>query len=341
MRAALLGVSLSIALVAIPARAAEGERSRARLDLVRTPGTEACIEKRGLERAVERRLRRKVFQEPAGLLVEVRIARTERDWIAGIVLYDAHRRELGRRELDTAAKDCSALDASLALVLALLVDSPPEPEPEPTETPPHTPAAPPTPPEPRPPPTPIVLPKDTFAPREPWRFVPTAAFAGAIDRLPGFAFGPRAGVAFLPPRFPEFRLSVGALLPYDETEEGERFGGSFWLVDALVEICPLGFGASAVRVSGCLGQSVGRLSVTGFGFDQNGVEAASLDLVLTAGLSSWFVIAGPFGVRLGLGAGFPLSRNSYGYRTPDGARLEFWQRGYVLGSGELAVGLEL
>jgi hypothetical protein len=134
---------------------------------------------------------------------------------------------------------------------------------------------------------------------------------------------------------------VGALLPYDETEEGERFGGSFWLVDALVEICPLGFGTPAVRVSGCLGQSVGRLSVTGFGFDENRQETSTLDLVLTAGVSSWFAVAGAFGVRLGLATGFPLSRNSYGYRTPDGARLEFWQRGYVLGSGELAVGLEL
>src|SRR5688572_7710227 len=158
MRAALLGLSLSIALFAITAPAAEGERSRARLDLVRTPGTESCIEKRGLERAVERRLRRKVFQEPAGLLVEVRIARTEGNWIASIVLYDAHRRELGRRELDTAAEDCSALDASLALVLALLVDSPPEPQPEPTEAPAATPTGAPKPPVPRPPPTPIVLP---------------------------------------------------------------------------------------------------------------------------------------------------------------------------------------
>ena len=341
MRAALLGVSLSIALLALTAGAAEGERSRARLDLVRTPGTEACIEKRGLERAVERRLRRKVFQEPAGLLVEVRIVRSEDNWLASIVLYDAQRRELGRRELDTAANDCSALDASLALVLALLVDSPPEPQPEPTEAPPGTPAVVPKPPEPRPAPTPIVLPKDTFAPREPWRFVPTAAFAGAIDRLPGFAFGPRAGVAFLPPRFPEFRLSVGLLLPYEKTEEGERYGGSFWLADALAEICPLGFGTSAVRVSGCLGQSVGRLSVSGFGFDENRDEAATLDLVLTGGLSSWFAVAGPLGVRLGLAAGFPLSRNSYGYTTPNGSRLEFWQRGYVVGSGELAVGLEL
>ena len=340
MRAGLLGVSLTIALAAIAARAADGERSRARLELVRTPGTESCIEKRSLERDVERRLRRKVFQEPAGLLVEVRLARAENDWAAGIVLYDAHGRELGRRELDTEADDCSALDASLALVLALLVDSPPEPRPQPTQAPSETPATAAQTPERRPPPPPIVLPKDTFAPREPWRFIPALAFAAAVDRLPGFSFGPRAGVAFLPPRFLEFRLSVGLLVQGDKTEEGERFGGSFWLIDALAEICPLAYATPSVRLSGCVGQSVGRLSVTGFGFDRNGGEAAAADVVLTAGLSSWFLVARPFGVRLGLGGGFPLSRNSYGYKTP-GGRLEIWQRGYVVGSGELGVGLEL
>jgi len=338
MRVALLGVPLSVALLASAAHAAGGERSRARLELVRAPGTESCIEKRALERAVERRLHRTVFEEPAELLVEVRLAKAKNDWKAGIVLHDKHGRELGRRELDTAAKDCSALDASLALVLALLVDAPPEPPPEPMKTPSGTPPA--AEKSPRSP-TPIVLPKDTFAPREPWRFVPTIALAGAVDRLPGFAFGPRLGVEFLPPRFLEFRLSVGALLPYDETEEGERFGASFGLVDALVEICPLGFATTAVRVSGCLGQSIGRLSVTGFGFDENRQETSTLDLVLTAGLSSWFAVAGPLGVRLGLAAGFPLSRNSYGWRTPSGSRQEFWRRGYVVGSGDVAVGLTL
>jgi len=337
MRVALPGVSLAIVLAATLAKASAPERAFARLELNSTEATTSCIEKRALERAVERRLRRKVFREPAGLVFDVRLARSEKGWTAELVLFDATRRELGRRALDTTARDCSALDASLALVVALLVDSPPEPPP-PIET---SPAAPPvTPPVPKPPPTRIELPKETHAPREPWHYVPTVSFAAAYDRLPGIAFGPRAGVTFLPPSFPEFRLSGGVLLPREETTESGEYGGRFWLLDVAFELCPLVHRSSSFRVSGCVGQSVGRLSVTGFGFDEN-QEEAGLDLVVTAGVSSFFTVVRPFGVVLGLGAGLPLSRNAYSATTAEGERVKVWQRGYVVGSGEVGIGLEL
>ena len=338
MRAGLLGVALSIALgVTTVARASDTERSRARLELRSGEGTEACIEKRKLERAVERRLRRKVFEEPAELLVDVRLAREKERWTADLVLFDAEHRELGRRELDTTARDCSALDASLALVVALLVDSPPEPPPQVHETPPAAEKAPPS---ARPPATSIEVPRDTFAPREPWRFVPTLTVSVAYDRLPGFAYGPRLGVAFLPPRFPEFRVSVGGLLPREKLDETEEVGGRFWLFDALLEICPLEHSTPALRISGCLGQSIGRLSVSGFDLDEN-EEDAGLDMVVTVGVSGWLFVARPFGVRLGLGAGLPLNRNSYFATAADGERVEVYKRGYIVGNGEVGVGLEL
>jgi hypothetical protein len=336
MRHTLLAVSLPIVFGVTHAHASEKERLRARLELVSEEGTRSCMTKGELERAVERRLRRKVFHEAAELDVKVRFTRVEKTWKAELALWDVQGRELGRRALDTEAKDCSALDASLALVVALLVDSPPEPPPPPPETP--TPTEKPKPPPP--PPTPIEVPKDTFAPREPWRFVPTLSVSGAYDRLPGFAFGPRAGLAFLPPHFPEFRVSVGALLPREETHASGEFGGRFWLIDALFELCPLGHSSSSVRISGCIGQSVGRLSVSGFGFDEND-EEPGVDLVVTTGVSSFFVIARSFGAFIGLGAGFPLSRNSYSARTAEGERIEVWQRGYVVGTAEAGVGLEL
>lgn len=341
MRLGPLGVSLAIALAASPVLAAERERSLARLELAVSDETQSCIDQPALEKAVERRLKRKVFREPAELLVKVRFARTESGWSAELVLSDDQQRELGRRALDTAAADCSALDASLALVVALLVDSPPEPPPPPAPTveAPLEPKPVPPEPAPAPPTTRIELPKDTFAPREPWRFVPTASFSVALDRLPGFAFGPRVGVALLPPHFPEVRASVGALLPQEHSAESEGVGGRFWLVDAALELCPLAHRSMTVRISGCFGQSVGRLSVEGFGFDENSAEPG-VDLVVTAGLSSFFLVAPPFGLLLGLGAGLPLSRNAYFASGPDGERVEVWQRGYVVGTGEVGVGLE-
>jgi hypothetical protein len=325
-------------LATTAAEASAPERAFARLEFHSTEATASCIEKRDLERAVERRLRRKVFQEPAGLVFDVRLARVENGWSAELVLFDEARRELGRRALDTTAKDCSALDASLALVVALLADSPPEPPPPVEPAPAAPPVTPPTP--PKPPPTRIELPKDTHAPRQPWHYVATITFAAAFDRLPGLAFGPRAGVAFLPPAFPEFRLSAGALLPREETTESGEFGGRFWLLDVALELCPIVHRSSSLRLSGCVGQSVGRLSVTGFGFDEN-EEEAGLDLVVTAGVSSFFTIVRPLGVVLGLGAGLPLSRNAYSATTAEGERVKVWQRGYVVGSGEVGIGLEL
>jgi hypothetical protein len=313
---------------------AEDEHARARLERVAAPGAESCMGKRELEAAVEARLNRDVFSDPPALVVEVRLAKKESGYRAELALTDAQGHELGRRELVSRAGDCSALDASLALVVALLVDSPPEAPPSAAPAP--TPEKPPSPP---PPPTPIALPKDTFAPRAPWRFAPTLSASGAVGRLPGFALGARAGVGFLPPRFPEFRLSVGGLLPKEEMLDGQPYGARFSLVDAMVELCPLEHAGTAVRLSACLGQSIGSLAVTGIGFDRNDT-ASSLDAVLTAGIASWFYLAPPLGIRLGLSAGFPLSRNSYGAPTP-GGRVVVWQRGYVLGSGELGVGLEL
>jgi hypothetical protein len=339
MRQTPLGVLLSVLFGVTHAHASDGERSRAlaRLELVADEGASSCMSKRELEVAVERRLRRKVFREPAELDVKVRFTRVGNAWSAELALADAQGRELGRRALDTEAKDCSALDASLALVVALLVDSPPEPPAPPPETP-----TPEEKPASLPPPraTSIEVPKETYAPREPWRFVPTLSVSAAYDRLPGFAFGPRAGVAFLPPHFPEFRLSVGALLPREQMHESGEFGGRFWLVDALFELCPLGHSSDSVRLSGCIGQSVGRLSVSGVGFDENDDEPG-VDLVVTAGVSSFFLLAPPFGAFIGLGAGFPLSRNTYSARTAEGERIEVWQRGYVVGTAEAGVGLEL
>ncbi|HEX6274685.1 MAG TPA: hypothetical protein VFZ53_16700, partial [Polyangiaceae bacterium] len=129
MKRASTGAFLAIALGAASAHAADGARSLARLELASPADDSSCIGKGELERAVERRLRRKVFREPAALVVEVRVERIPNGWSAELVLRDAESRELGRRALDTAASDCSSLDASLALVVALLVDSPPMPPP--------------------------------------------------------------------------------------------------------------------------------------------------------------------------------------------------------------------
>ena len=85
------------------------------------------------------------------------------------------------------ASHCSALDDSLALSVALLVDQPPDPEPPASPTEPAGPPAlapPAAPPAPSKLPTPITSPADVSAPREPWQLRFGVAVAAGWGVLP-------------------------------------------------------------------------------------------------------------------------------------------------------------
>ena len=122
--------ALAFALCALvtggPTRA-EAPAPTATLDVNRAEGAESCLEATALQTAVERRLERSVFVPPGRSAVGVKLhfeRRADRTFVAEVELLDRHGTPLGRRELKTRAAHCSALDDSLALVVALLVDSP-------------------------------------------------------------------------------------------------------------------------------------------------------------------------------------------------------------------------
>lgn len=95
------------------------------------PETDGCASRAALSRAVERRLKRRVFvsAEQAQLRLDVAFVKRGSAVAATIRLIDAEGRSRGTRSLTTESH-CSALDDSLALSIALLVDEPPEPETE-------------------------------------------------------------------------------------------------------------------------------------------------------------------------------------------------------------------
>src|SRR6187402_3530066 len=112
-----------------PAQAKSPASGSARLELVKGPDTERCLDQQSLSHAVETRLQRRAFRAdlPATLHVKIEIARDSVGWSASLSMHDGSGAFLGRRSIVTEASDCSALDDSLALVVALLVDSPPAP----------------------------------------------------------------------------------------------------------------------------------------------------------------------------------------------------------------------
>src|SRR5688572_13338077 len=143
---------LLLVLGTLVPRASLGDTSRvlvATLKLEKGAGTEQCIDAPELSSAVEARLGRRVFgvRTPADLDVRLRLERPgSNQWRGDLLLLDDAGNELGRREIVTKAKDCSALDASLALVVALLVDAPPNLPPERAPPPATSTEAPPPPP---------------------------------------------------------------------------------------------------------------------------------------------------------------------------------------------------
>lgn len=323
---------------------------RVTLGLTRGDGTETCLRGAAIERAVERRLRRRVFarNESPDLRIDVALAReADGAWSARLVLRGRSGAELGARELDTHAAHCSALDDALVLVVALLVDSPEAraevnaPSEAPAAPPSQpTPTAPVAPPAPPPRETRLELPPETYAPREPYRVDVAANLLAALGALPGVAFGGEIVLGVRPPHFIELRLRPAALLAEKAHVPTPDRGGRFSLLSVALDACPLEHALGRLRLDGCLGQRVGRMTAEGFGYQRN---TSSQELYYALGVSAaasfWF--AAPVGVRLGLDLEAPLTRDSYFSFGPTGDRLEIFRPSPVVGALTVGVAFSL
>jgi hypothetical protein len=315
------------------------------------PGTEQCIETAALERAVEARLHRTVFttQQNAQLRIELVLEHAaDAQWSAELSLRTASGASLGQRRIETSARHCSALDDSLALVIALLVDSPPPVEAAPPPAPPSAAPSPipPTAPPPVHPPslakpapaTTIQLPSDTHAPREPWHADVAAGPALTGGVLPGIAFGPEASVGLKPAFVPEVRL-FGGLLGQRESRVGSSASGArFGFAYLGLELCA-GFAAPRrLRPFACLGQVVGRLRAEAFGFDENRVSSL-LRFALHARLGIAVSIAGPLSLRLDARGELPVTHSVFVYGGRNGQEGGIYKTSPVAGVLELALAL--
>ncbi|HTA90212.1 MAG TPA: hypothetical protein VK745_11570 [Polyangiaceae bacterium] len=338
--------SLSCVLLLLAACSARAEEAAARLELTKGPGTEQCIDTGALLRSVEFRLQRHAFRpdRPATLYVRIALHRIKADanWSADISMRDAAGAFLGSRSLITSAAHCSALDDSLALVVALLVDAPPAPvrvePPGPTAATPAVPAASSAEPSPagdhatpsvspiRPPQMPtfpekmgtITLPRDTPARRQPWLFNLSLEGTAAFGVLPDVAPGIELGLGAKPAIVPELRVFAGLYPERAEQHASASSGARFSFANVGLELCPLDRALGAVHWSGCAGQSLGFTRVAAFGFDENTTTGhLSYALLAWTGLTIQFV--GSFAGRLGIRAEAPLERGVFTYGSRDGS----------------------
>jgi hypothetical protein len=344
MRAWSSALALTFATLLPRAAAAETPRVLvATLEVQREPGTERCIDEAALARAVEERLARPVFnvRNPPDLKVQLRLARPlPNEWQGALTLLDVNGNELGRRELVTKAKDCSALDASLALVVALLVDAPPNmpPPPSPAEPAPAAEPAPSAPPPKPPAPTRLVVPRDTFAPREPWRVALYAAATGLVGLAPRPLFGAALTLDLHPPQLFGLRASA-EFLPKARLEFEPERGAELTLVRFGLALCPLEADAGILNFELCAGQEVGWLGVTGYGFDEN-LDSGELAYALEASGSAFLRLAAGLGLWVSVAAEAPLVRNAYFSGTEQGARADLYRAKPVASNAQIGAGIE-
>ncbi|MBW2461732.1 MAG: hypothetical protein JRH11_08800 [Deltaproteobacteria bacterium] len=125
-------VALAVGISATPALAQGGPEVQtstasrtSSLSWVRLPGAEDCATAPELARAVEARLGREVFVAPrnAELSVEGRVAPGDGGgFTATFAVATAGGEVLGQRELGTESEDCSELTATVAFVVAVMID---------------------------------------------------------------------------------------------------------------------------------------------------------------------------------------------------------------------------
>jgi hypothetical protein len=306
---------------------AAAERATAALDVEPTPNTEQCMRGAALEGAVEERLARRVFVPPeqADLRVQIRYEKTGNAWRADLTLHNRADELLGRRELNTDAPHCSALDASVALVVALLVDVARE-QVVPAEVPP----------EPEVQPTPLQLPQDEYAPREPWHFEPAALGAIALGLLPNVAVGVTLRLGIEPPFFWLTELEAG--LWRSSPARIDSAGSDFTLVSVGLFICPVVLKVAPAEVAFCAGQHIGRVEVESFGFEQN-FEHVRMAYSLGGRVQGGLPLGQHWRALAGLGAEAVLSRDQFYFTGPDDSRGELFRMAPAILTIEAGLGV--
>lgn len=278
-------------------------------------GAEDCLDLAKLERGVEKRLKRKVFVEPAkaDLRFVVSFERHGDEMEARIELSSIDGTPRGSRTLVTSGH-CSTLDDSLALSVALLVDQPPDPvaaEPAELAAPSDAtkpPALAPAPP-PKPRPTPITLPDDVAAPREPWHVSLGVGGEAAWGVLPAIRPALTLYLKLVPRHFVPITLQGEGFWPAD-AERDAGSGATFHLRRAGLALCPALSERPTLALAACFGQKLGFIEVQGFGFDHDRHERR-LTYALTAGGEARLRLFAPVSLRAYLGGEVPVVRDRF------------------------------
>jgi hypothetical protein len=297
-------------------------------------GTAACLSAAALERSVENRLKRRVFVEAAraDLRFVVSFERRDKTTEARIDVSDIGGRARGSRSLVTSSH-CSALDDSLALSVALLVDQPPEPEVAVAAAGEGQTSPPPMIAQPATKLRVITIPEDVSAPRDPWHarvgLMGSALWGTLPSVVPGIALYFK-----LVPRHVYPIVLQGEMYSLAASERDSSSGARFRLLRVGLALCPPLHQKLDHSFGLCVGQRVGWLVVQGYGFDQAARERR-LTYALTLGGEGTLRLFGPVSARAYLGAEVPVVRDQFASAGRNASTL--FQPTFVGFAGEIGI----
>jgi len=338
-RAVALLTALGWLVRAAPGRADEVPVTAA-LEWHRGPGAEGCIDREALALRVDRQLGRPavVAESRGDVAIDGRVERAPAG--PGYVAHVTAARDgspLGVRDLGTDRADCAALEDSVTLVVALLID------PEHALAPRAEPAPPPSPPAP----LPVGEGGASVAPgaperdvppvtrRTPWRAELAASGVLLVGLMPSPAPGFGAAVSLLPPSV--LSVEVGAAWFSNESTGSAAGGGSFGLVEGTLDVCPTLGRWSRLLLEACGGVGAGAMTAQGFGFSHLESHAQAM-VALDAGARATVHLAGPLLAFAGIRALVPLVRPDFVYADGTGKTPLIYQPAAVGGAAEVGLG---
>lgn len=337
-RATLLFLALGCLLLpAWPRIAGAAPRSaQVALTWVRSGDSQSCLSEAALRQAVEQRLGRRVFtsSEHADLRVRATLKRLSKPllWQAEITMETPQGNALGQRVLTAPGARCSALNESLALVLALLVDRSVEPTAPPEAAP-----------SPADPPSPLHIPEAPSpahaspAPAAlPWSLETGLGGGIGLGTAIPWAAGPMLWAAIVPPHFTRVLVSFTHWLPGD-LRDGTA-GARFEQEALALELCPKLLGSPRLEWDLCLGQRLTRIQSQGFGYDENSSHVR-IALGWQGSFRGWWHLGKRFRVGLGLGAVLSMARDQYVYGSAQGGQNPLQSPSLVTGFTDLSLGL--
>ncbi len=332
-----------LSTISLVARAeALEEPVRAALEWTLASGTDHCMSRDQVRTAVEERLGRTVFVNDSAADVKVRgrIQHTQQSFTVEIELSSKDDVPMGSRTLESKSPECSSLDDSIALILAVMLDIPE------AHVPPPTPAS--NRPAPAEGPTKratsqvppleskLHVPADTPPRRPVYHFDMGLGALSSWGLLPEVGWGARAHLAIVPPSFAKFGVDLSAYRSVSDEVQGTGAGANFSPMEVGWFVCPLAFTPSEAGVEVCVVQHVGRLRVEGYGFDSNHSETRSyINLGVKGALG--LPIAGPLSGRVSVQFEAPLERDSFRYGTAGGGDERLFRMSPVIATGQLGV----